>query len=140
VFLPPSSAILFLYLCPSIAGMFLQRETVHEEEASLERMDVAEVRVGLYGDAIETGREQSYSMRITSHTSFLKDRQGDESGLSCSVVARSTKNTPDGFVGHAVISGNLAQGFVVFNDTAYHVRPSFRWNTVLRLTWTRILL
>ena len=56
--------------------MFLQRETVHEEEASLERMDVAEERVGLYGDAIETGREQSYSMRVTSHTSVLKDRQG----------------------------------------------------------------
>ena len=48
MFLPPSSATLSLYLCPSIGGMFLQRETVHEEEASLERMDVAEERVGLY--------------------------------------------------------------------------------------------
>lgn len=54
VFLPPSSATLFLYLWPSIGGMFLQRETMHEEEAregareaSLERMDVAEERVGL---------------------------------------------------------------------------------------------
>ena len=55
--------------------MFLQRETVHEEEASLERMDVAEERVGLYGEAIETGREQSDSVRVTSHTSVLKDRQ-----------------------------------------------------------------
>ena len=81
--------------------MFLHRETVHEEEASLERMDVAEERVGLYGDAIETGREQSYSMRVTSHTSVLKDGQGDESVLSCSVVARSTKDPSDGFVGHA---------------------------------------
>ena len=39
-----------------------------------------------------------------------------------------------------VPSGNLAQGFVVFNDTAHHVGPFFRWNTVLRLTWARILL
>jgi len=62
-----------------------------------------------------------------------------ESGLSCSVVARSTKETSNGFVGHAVISGNPAQGFVVFNDPAHHVRPFFRRDTVLRLTWTRIL-
>ena len=62
--------------------MFLQRETVHElearecaREASLERMDLAEERVGLYGEAIETGREQSDSVRVTSHTSVLKDRQ-----------------------------------------------------------------
>jgi hypothetical protein len=64
--------------------MFLQRGTVHEQEAregagepSLERMDVAEERVGLYGDAIETGREQRYSLRVTSHTSVFKDRQGE---------------------------------------------------------------
>jgi hypothetical protein len=108
VFLSPSSATLFLYLWPSIGAMFLQRETVHEQaaregarEASLERMDVAEERVELYADAIRTGREQSDSMRITSHTSVLKDRQGDESGLSCSLVARSTKDPSDGFVGHA---------------------------------------
>jgi hypothetical protein len=53
VFLPPSSATLFLYLWSSIGGMFLQKETAQEEEASLERMDVAEERVGLYGDAIK---------------------------------------------------------------------------------------
>ena len=57
--------------------MFLHRETVHEEEASLKRMDVAEERVGHYGDAIETGSEQSYSMSVTSHTSVLKDWQGE---------------------------------------------------------------
>ncbi len=62
------------------------------------------------------------------------------SGLSCSVVARSTKDTSDGFVGHAVLSGNPAQGFVVFNDTAHHVRPFFRWDAMVSLTWTRILL
>jgi hypothetical protein len=39
-----------------------------------------------------------------------------------------------------VPSGNLAQGFVVFNDTTYHVGPFFRWDTVLRLSWARILL
>jgi hypothetical protein len=38
--------------------------------------DVAEERVGLYGDVIETGREQSDRMGVTSHTSVLKDRQG----------------------------------------------------------------
>lgn len=52
VFLQPSSATLSLYVCPSIGSMFLQRETVHEQEASLERMDVTEERVGLYADAI----------------------------------------------------------------------------------------
>jgi len=56
------------------------------------------------------------------------------------VVARSTKDTSDGFVGHAVLSGNLAQGFVVFNDAPYHIRPFFRWDAMVRLTWTRMLL
>ena len=143
VFLPPASAILFLYRRPGIGSISLHRETVHKQEAregareaSLERMDVAEERVGLYGDAIETGCAQSDSMRVTSHTSVLKDRQGNENGLSCSVVARSTKDPSDGFVGHAVISGDLAQGFVVFNDASYHVGPFFRWDAIVRLTWT----
>jgi hypothetical protein len=39
-----------------------------------------------------------------------------------------------------VPSGNLAQGVVVFNDAAYHVRPFFRWDAIVRLTWTRSLL
>ena len=56
------------------------------------------------------------------------------------MVARSTKDASDGFVGHAVSSGNLAQGFVVFNDTADHVGPFFRWDAMVRLTWTRMLL
>ena len=77
---------------------------------------------------------------ITSHTSVLTDRQGNESGLSCSVVARRTKDPSDGFVGHAVISGNLAQGFVVFHDTGYHVGPFFLWDAIVRLTWTCMLL
>jgi hypothetical protein len=51
-----------------------------------------------------------------------------ENGLPCSVVVRSTKDPSDGFVGHAVISGNLAQGFVVFHDTAHHIGPFFWWD------------
>jgi hypothetical protein len=56
------------------------------------------------------------------------------------MVTRSTKETSDSFVGHAVLSGYLAQGLVVFNDTAYHVWPFFRWDAMVRLTWTRMLL
>ena len=55
------------------------------------------------------------------------------------MVASSTKDTSDGFVGHVVISGNLAQGFVVFNDTAYHVGPFFCRDAMLRLMWTWML-
>jgi hypothetical protein len=79
---------------------------------------------------------------IESHISHkrLQRHAGDENGLSCSVVARSAKDASDSFVGHAVISGNLTQGFVVFNDTSYHVRPFFRWDAMVRLTWTRMLL
>jgi hypothetical protein len=145
VFILSSSATLFLCRQPSIDSTSLHRETVHEQEAregarDTSLMDVAEERVGLYTDAIETGREQSYCMSVTFDTSVLKDRQGDENGLSCSAVARSTKETSDGFVGHAVISGHLVQGFVVFHDTADHVGPFFRWDAMVRLTWTRILL
>lgn len=66
-------------------------------------------------------------------------REG-ESLLSCSLLARSTKDTSDGFVGHAVISGNLAQGFVFVNEAPYHIGPFFRWDAMVRLTWTRMLL
>jgi hypothetical protein len=64
----------------------------------------------------------------------------DGSDLSCSLVARSTKDTSDGFIGHAVLGGNLAQGLVVFNDAAYHVWPFFRRDAMVRLTWTRMLV
>ena len=64
----------------------------------------------------------------------------NESNLSCSVVASSTKDSSDGFVGHAILSGNQAQGVVVFNDTAYHVRPFFRSDAIVRRTWPWILL
>ena len=56
------------------------------------------------------------------------------------MVARSTKDPSDGFVGHTVLSGNLAQGFMVFNDAADHIRPFFSGDAVVRLTWTRMLL
>ena len=39
-----------------------------------------------------------------------------------------------------VPSSNLVQGFVVFNDMAYHIRPYFRWDAIVRLTWTCMLL
>jgi hypothetical protein len=82
VFIPSASARLILYPLPGIGSISLHSETAHKQEAregtrvaSLERLDVAEKLVGLYADAIETGREQSDSMRVTSHTSVLKDRQ-----------------------------------------------------------------
>ena len=135
MFIPSSSATLFLCRRPGSGSISLHSETVHKQKAregtrvaSLEHMGAAEECVELYRDAIETGREQAYSMRVTSQTSILKDRQGDESSLSCSVVARSPKEASDGFVGYTVISGNLAQGFMVFNDTAYYVRPFFQWD------------
>ena len=43
-------------------------------------------------------------------------------------------------MGHAILSGNLAKRFVLLTDTAYHVRPFFRGDGMLRLTWTWMLL
>ncbi len=83
---------------------------MHEEEASLKRMDLAEERVGLHERA-----------RHVNH-------------------ARSPQKTPDCLAGHAIISGNLAKGFVVLTDTAHHVRPFFRWDAMVKLTWTWMLL
>jgi hypothetical protein len=60
--------------------------------------------------------------------------------LSCSFLATSTKKTPDCLTRHAILSGNLAQGFVVLTDTAHHVGPFFRWDGMLRLMWTWTLL
>ena len=60
--------------------------------------------------------------------------------LSCSVVARSTKDTSYCLVGHTVISGNLAKGFVVLKDTAHHLRPFLRGNALFRLLWAWTLL
>ena len=52
-------------------------------------------------------------------------------GLYCAFLARSTKKTSDCLVRHAVIGGNLAKGFLILKDTAQHVRPFVRGNTLL---------
>ena len=54
--------------------MYEQKASEGAREARLERMGLAEERIGLSADAIWTGCEQSESMRVTSHTSVLKDR------------------------------------------------------------------
>jgi hypothetical protein len=103
---------------------------------------VAEDQVGLserLGLRSRWRREfQQKRSQLTQATS--KTGKGDESGLSCSFLARSTKKTPDRLVGHTVIGGHLAQGFVVLTDTAHHVRPCFKWKGMVRLTWTWMLL
>jgi len=43
-------------------------------------------------------------------------------------------------MGHAVISGNLAKGFVVLKDAAQHLRPFFSGDAVLRLMLSWMLL
>ena len=75
-----------------------------------------------------------------SHERPQRQAERNESGLSSSVVTSSTKDTSDGFVRHAILSGNLAQGFMVFNDAVDHIRPFFSGDAVVRLTWTRMLL
>jgi len=39
-------------------------------------------------------------------------------------------------MGHAVISGNLSQGVVVFTNTVHHIGPFFWWDAMVRRTWT----
>lgn len=95
----------------------------------------------LKGDDLGTGCEHSSSMsdRI-SHKRSQRRIAGKESGLSCAFLASSTKKTPDCLVGHAILGGNLTKGFVLLTHTAYHVRPFFRWDAIMRLTWTWMLL
>ena len=38
------------------------------------------------------------------------------------------------------MSSNLAEGFVMLTDTAYHVWLFFCWYALVRLTWTWMLL
>lgn len=109
-------------------------------DASVERIDSLKNVSG----SLEMPYEEVVN-RVTAWVSPLtqaspKTGRGDERSLSCSMVARSTKYPSDGFMGYAVISGNLAQGFVMFNDTTHHVRPFFWWDAIVRLTWTRMLL
>ena len=95
----------------------------------------------LKGDDLGTGCEHSSSMsnRI-SHKRSQRRPAGKESSLSCAFLASSPQKTPDCLARHAIGSGNLAKGFVVFKDTAHHVRPFFRWDGTVRLKWTWILL
>ena len=116
MFTPSSSATLLLYPCPGIDSISPSRETLYEQgtregaqEASLQRMDVAEEHVRFVnGYDYRNMCDPSSVYMITSHTNVLTDRQGNESSLSCSVVAKSTKDPSGSFVGHAVIGGNLA--------------------------------
>ena len=88
-----------------------------------------------------TPGEHSYTaLSSSSLTRSHRQARGMKSLLSCFLLGGSTKKTPDGFVGDAVISGNLSKGFVVLTDTALHVRPFFQWDAVLRLTRTWMLL
>jgi hypothetical protein len=88
VCIPSSSATLFLYPCPGIDSISPNREIMHEQGtregaryASLQRMDVAEERVGfLNGHDYRNMCDPSSVYMITSHTSVLTDRQGNESG------------------------------------------------------------
>ena len=43
-------------------------------------------------------------------------------------------------MGDAIMSGNLAEGFVMLTDTAHHVWPFFCWNAMVRLMWPWMLL
>jgi hypothetical protein len=61
-------------------------------------------------------------------------------GLSCSFLISSTKKTPYCLPGYAIMSGNLAKGFMILTDTVHHVRPFFLWDGIVRITWTRMLL
>ena len=65
---------------------------------------------------------------------------GGMRGLSCTFLASSTKKTPDCLARHAIRSGNLTKWFMVLKDTAHHVGPFFRWDAMMRLTWTWTLL
>jgi hypothetical protein len=97
--IPSFSATLLLYPCPGIDSISPNREIMHEQgtregarEASVQRMDVAEERVGfLNGHDYRNKCDPISVYMIASHTSVLTDRQGNESGLSSSVVAKSTK-------------------------------------------------
>ena len=117
--------------------MFLQGEAVPAQEASLQRSDVAEERVGSL-NGLDYRNSMCPEFSVNDHTSH--ERHHTQAGgmrmvYPALVVARSTKDASDGFVGHAVSSGNLAQGFVVLNDTAYCVWPFGSGYTVCWVLW-----
>ncbi len=43
-------------------------------------------------------------------------------------------------MGYAIISSNLAEGFVILTDTEHHVWPCFHWDARARIMWTWMLL
>jgi hypothetical protein len=43
-------------------------------------------------------------------------------------------------MGDSILCGNPAEGFVMFTDTAHHVRPFFRWDAIVRPTLIWMLL
>ena len=75
-----------------------------------------------------------------SHQASSRTGRGDESALSRSFLIRSTKKAPDCLMGDTIIRGNLAEGFVMLTDEAYHVWPFFFRYAMVRLTWTWMLL
>ena len=80
---------------------------------------------------------------MTDHISHKRPQRQiavNESGLSCALHVRSTQKTPDCLRGHAIMSGNLTKRFVLLTDTAHYVWPFFRWDAMLRLTRTWMLL
>ena len=56
------------------------------------------------------------------------------------MLTSSAKKTPDCLSGYAIPGGNLAKRFVVLRDTAHHIWPFFRWDGMVRLPWTWMLL
>jgi hypothetical protein len=89
--------------------------------------------------AVSPRREHEHQQRNTLldplSLSLPTGGQGKGQGLSCSQLASSTQQTPDCLVGHAVISGHLAQGLVVLKHTAHHLRPFLSGKTLFRLLW-----
>jgi hypothetical protein len=83
--------------------MSLPRQTVHEEEASLTRMDLAEARVGLHERAQHMNRcEQSDTMTAAISLKHPPRQAGGMRGLSCSVLTSSPQKTPDCLARHAM--------------------------------------
>lgn len=105
-------------------------------------MNLAGEMVGLHERErrLNTSGTELHRGRSDLAQACLKAGEERKRLLSCSVVARSTKDTSNCLVGHAVIRSNLAQGFVVLKDTARYLRPFFRRDAVLRLTWAWMLL
>ncbi len=111
--------------------MSRQRQALHQEqaregapEASLNRVDLAAEMVGLHewAQRVKTLSAEGHRERFALAQAFPKAGRGGKSLLSCSVVARSTKETPGCLVGYPVL------------------RPFLRGNALVRLLWIWTLL